>query len=293
MKKKKWPLYKTIVSVAIILLLIVAELIRSNHVPTITRYKISAPKLTGGFRVVFLADLHGREFGAGNARLLRLIAAEEPDIIVLAGDLIDSEADDGEVESVCAFISAAKEIAPVYLGMGNHEYNYMEAHGGTLAGGFEQAGAAVLDGAFTDAELNGSEVRIGGYEGYYRTPHMDTQDGEKQAAAWRFFKEFEDTGRFKLLINHIPTNWLDWEYRDKSPVDLVLSGHYHGGIVRIPFTGQGLFVPYVGWFPPYTKGLFEGETATCVLTTGLSGANGWPRLFNPPEIVTVDVVPGE
>ena len=71
----------------------------------------------------------------------------------------------------------------------------------------------------------------------------------------------------------------------------MLSGHYHGGLVRFPLIGKGLYAPYVGWFPPYTKGCFEGEAATCILSSGLAGANGVPRFFNTPEIVVIDVVP--
>ncbi|MBR0135429.1 MAG: hypothetical protein IJM18_04450, partial [Clostridia bacterium] len=114
----------------------------------------------------------------------------------------------------------------------------------------------------------------------------------RQSDDWRYFAEFEDTDRYKILLDHIPTNWLDWNYRDKYPVDLVLSGHYHGGVVRIPILDRGVYAPYVGWFPPYTKGMFEGEKATCVLTTGLAGAKGLPRFFNPPEIVTVELDAG-
>ena len=286
MKKK----YNCLLLLSLLLLALFAFL-HSNLSLTLTRYTLPSAKSSGSFRVVFLSDLHGREFGAGNRRLLKKIADEQPDIIAFVGDMIDEKADEAQVERVCALISAAVRIAPVYLCMGNHEYTYMGKTGASLAERLSQAGAEVLDAGYKDIELNGTPVRIGGYEGYYRTPHMDSADPEVQSASWRFFKEFEDTDRFKLLLDHIPTNWLDWEYRENTPVDLVLSGHYHGGVVRIPILGQGLYAPYVGWFPKYTKGCFEGAEATCILTTGLAGAHGFPRLFNPPEIVTVDVVP--
>ena len=66
---------------------------------------------------------------------------------------------------------------------------------------------------------------------------------------------------------------------------------YHGGVIRIPILEQGLFAPYVGKFPPYTKGMFVGEKATCVLSTGLAGSYGLPRFFNPPELVVVELSP--
>lgn len=272
--------------------LFAAELFYSNQSIAVSKYSISSDKLSAPFRLVFLSDLHGREFGESNARLLEKIAGEEPDIIVLAGDLFDRESDEEDIDRVCAFIAEAVKIAPVYFGMGNHEMGISKMAWAELAERIEQAGAVVLEAEYVDTEINGTPLRIGGYAGYYRTPQMDTSDAARQEELMRFFDDFEDTDRFKLLINHVPTNWLDWGYRDKAPVDLVLSGHYHGGVVRIPILDRGVYAPYVGWFPPYTKGMFEGEKATCVLTTGLAGAKGLPRFFNPPEIVTVELDAG-
>ena len=271
-----------------IFILFAAELIYSNLSLTVSRYALTSDKAAGAFRVVFLSDLHGREFGAGNARLLDKIAEEEPDIIALVGDIFDAVSDEEDVGRGCEFIKAATEIAPVYFCMGNHECNCLAAFP-DLPQRIAEAGAKVLDAEYVDTEINGTQVRIGGYAGFYRTPQMDTADREKREEYARFFDEFEDTDRFKLLLDHIPTTWLDWEYRDTAPVDLVLSGHYHGGNARIPFIGQGLYAPYVGWFPKYTKGCYEGEEATCILSTGLAGGKGWPRFFNPPEIAVVDI----
>ncbi|MBO4562935.1 MAG: metallophosphoesterase [Clostridia bacterium] len=282
---------RALLVICILLALICSEIVYSNFIVVISRYTVRSNKAAGGIRVVFIADLHGREFGADNSRLIKRIAEEEPDLIALVGDIIDSDADDEQIGRMCAFISAAADIAPVYFGMGNHEYTYIKAHGAALAERIEEAGATVLECGYLDMEINGTPVRIGGYGGYYRTPHMNRDDREREAEDMRFFEDFEDTDRFKLLLNHIPTNWLDWDYDDKTPVDLVLCGHYHGGIVRIPIAEKGLYAPYVGWFPPYTKGCFEGKTATCVLTTGMASANGIPRFFNPPEIVVVDICP--
>lgn len=280
------------VILSLLIIMLIAELLYSNFTMTVNRYTFRSGKVKGSIRLVLLSDLHGREFGESNARLLEKIAGEEPDIIVMAGDLFDRESDEEDIGRVCAFIAEAGKIAPVYFGMGNHEMGISGMAWEELAERIEQAGAVVLEAEYVDTEINGTPLRIGGYAGYYRTPQMDTSDAARQEELMRFFDDFEDTDRFKLLINHVPTNWLDWGYRDKAPVDLVLSGHYHGGVVRIPILDRGVYAPYVGWFPPYTKGLFEGEKATCVLTTGLAGAKGLPRFFNPPEIVTVELDAG-
>ena len=287
-KKRKW-LRRLCLVLALLLLLTGAELLYSNYALTVSQYTVSSEKAVGAFRIVFLSDLHGREFGTGNSRLLEKLAAEEPDLICLVGDIFNEDADEEELSRMCGLIRDAAALAPVYFCMGNHEYAYQKSHTGSLRERIEAAGAVVLDHEFLDLEINGTPVRLGGYEGYYHTPHMDTSDPEFQKTLLDFEAEFQDTDRFKLLMDHIPTGWLDWNYRDKLPVDLVLSGHYHGGVIRIPILEQGLYAPYVGKFPPYTKGQFAGEAATCILSTGLAGSYGLPRFFNPPELVVVDV----
>ena len=280
--------------IAIILLflsaLVAVELIRSNDALKVGRYTVRSEKMRTSIRVVFLTDLHGREFGKDNRRLLEKIAAEKPDLIALAGDIFNHDADADEIDRMCSFIQKASEIAPVYFGLGNHEAERVATYDGDLLERIRHSGAVVLEGEYLDTEINGTPVRLGGYMGYYRTPHLNTDDPVLMDKYNRFFDEFENTDRFKLLLNHIPTNWVDWNYTDKYPVDLVLSGHYHGGLIRIPFLEQGLIAPYVGLFPPHTKGMFVGSQATCILTTGLAGSR-LPRFFNPPEIAVVDILP--
>lgn len=289
-QRKKHRLRKGLLIVFVVLLLLfAAELLYSNYAIKISRYTVSSEKVSGSFRILFLSDLHGRSFGKNNRRLLSKIEAEKPDLICMVGDIVNRDADDEEVSAMCELIHAAAQIAPVYFSLGNHEASYIKANGTALADRLTAAGAIVLDNRYLDLSIRSTDVRIGGYSGCYRIPHMDTGDPEEQTRLTAFADDFEDTDRFKLLLNHIPLIWLDWDYRDRFPVDLVLSGHYHGGIVRIPILEQGLYAPYVGKLPPYTKGMFEGKKATCILTTGMAGQSGIPRFFNPPEIVVVSV----
>ena len=289
MAKKKKRLRGLCVVLALLLLLTGAELLYSSYHLTVSRCSVSSEKLEHPIRILFLADLHGREFGADNRRLLKKMEAEQPDLICMVGDIFNSDADEAEIAAMCALIRSASALAPVYFSLGNHESDYIKVHGAQVLDRIAEAGAVVLDNQYLDLSINGSSIRIGGYMGFYKTPHMNTADSEEQSRLRDFTEDFENTDRFKLLLNHIPTNWLDWGYRDKDPVDLVLSGHYHGGIIRIPILEQGLYAPYVGKFPPYTKGVFTGKEATCVLTTGLAGSCGLPRFFNPPELVVVDL----
>ena len=249
------------IALAILLTLTAAELVYSNYTLTVSRYTLRSEKVSSEIRVVFLTDLHGREFGKSNSRLLEKIAAEKPDLIALVGDIFNAKANDAEIGRMCSFIQKAAEIAPVYFGLGNHESERVTTYDGDLLERIRQSGAVVLEAEYLDLEINGTPVRIGGYMGHYRTPHLNTNDPVLMSWYERFFSDFENTDRFKILLNHIPTNWVDWDYTDMYPVDLVLSGHYHGGLIRIPFLEQGLVAPYVGLFPPYTKGMFTGSKA--------------------------------
>lgn len=254
---------------------------------TVVHYEVPA-ELTESIRVVQLTDLHGWEFGEENQALIELVAAQEPDLILMTGDMMDRSHENADV--ACALIEKLVPIAPVYFGYGNHEYAWMNNRGENLTPTLEAAGAVVLDIAYMDIQVNGQALRLGGYHGYYRQPHMFEVTEAQKAAQLAFCDEFEDTDRYKILLSHIPTAWIDWGYMDKYPVDLVLSGHYHGGQIVLPWLG-GIYAPYIGLFPPDTEGLFEGEEATCILSAGLGASPGIPRINNLPQIVVVDLQP--
>lgn len=260
---------------------------RCSRELAVVRYKVPA-ELSEPICIVQLTDLHSWEFGEENRELVELVAAQEPDLILMAGDMMDRSDENADV--ACALIEKLAPVAPVYFGYGNHEYAWMNARGESLTPVLTEAGAVVLDVEYLDVTVNGQELRIGGYHGYYRQPHMFPVTDEQKAAQLAFFDDFEDTNRYKILLSHIPTAWLDWGYLDKYPVDLVLTGHYHGGQIVLPWLG-GVYAPYIGLFPPYTEGLFEGEEAICILSAGLGSSLGIPRINNLPEIVVVELQP--
>ena len=260
---------------------------RSATVLTTVQYELET-ELTEPIRIVQLTDLHGKVFREGNEELIRMVVEAEPDMIMMTGDMLDRSDENADV--VCDLICALTGIAPVYYSYGNHEYQWMIAHGESLTPELEAAGAIVLDVAYMDLTFKGQDLRIGGYHSYYRQPHMFAISEEEKRRQLDFCADFEDTDRYQILLSHIPSAWLDWGYIDKFPVDLVLSGHYHGGQIRIPLLG-GIYAPEAGLFPDYTEGIYAGTQATCVLSTGLGASPGIPRFNNLPRITVVDLIP--
>ena len=255
---------------------------------TDTHYEVKAD-VTKPIRIVQLTDLHGRQFGENNCELISLVEEQSPDLIFMTGDMLSE--DENSLSGLCALISELSEIAPVYYSYGNHEIELMSSEDFDLKTPLEEAGARVLELEYEDVTVSGQELRIGGYSGYYRTPQMETTDEQLRVEKLAFADDFENTDRQKLLLAHIATSWTDWELIDNHPVGVVFSGHYHGGQIRLPLVNRGVYAPNVGWLPKYTKGVFEGECAICVLSAGLGSNVNVPRIYNPPEVVLVDLVP--
>ena len=286
MKKRKW--IWILLAPAVLALLCYLSVFLSARLFTVTKFRIYAP-LDQPLRLVQLSDLHNQEFGEDNARLIGRVRSLKPDLILMTGDMIN--ADDPDLSVILDLTQKMSQIAPVYFCYGNHETSWMKCFGADLRPDLEQAGATVLEAEFLDVDVRGDALRIGGYDGYYRAPVM-TQRGNKAQIRleMQFAEDFEHTDRYKILLNHIPTAWLDWEYRDDYDVDLVFCGHYHGGQIRLPLIG-GVFAPNVGYFPHYTKGLYASIPAKVVLSAGLGSDRKIPRINNPGEIVCVDLLP--
>lgn len=287
---------KAALAVAVLLLVLIAvwlgiSIYRSATELTVVRYEIPA-NVTQPLRIVQLSDLHSDVYGEDNADLIALVEAQAPDLIFLTGDMLNRKGSAGDVPPLCGLIARLAALAPVYWSDGNHERMFMDATGVELYDRLHEAGAVVLDDRYVDLTVNGQFVRIGGYYGYYGTPHMITDDPAEEAEQTGFFRDFENTQRLKLLLCHIPTAWIDWGYVDKYPVDVVFSGHYHGGQMRLPLVG-GLYAPYVGILPAYTRGVFAGSEGVCVLSAGLGSEPGIPRVNNLPEIVVADLIPAQ
>lgn len=287
MKRKK-HLVKITAATVICLTVFLAVLFGNAHISA-ESYSVSLQNLGGLVRIVLLSDLHGKSFGRENSRLIAKIQEQTPDAIFLDGDMIDRSADPTDVQELLRLIKRLHEIAPVYFAPGNHELEYMQTDTSLLTQ-VAEAGAVVVNDSYADVTLAGQPLRIGGTMGH--AFYFGRSEEEfSSSPEYQFLKAFEDTDVPKICLAHMPDTFIFNGAYNLWNVDLILSGHTHGGLIRLPFIG-GLYAPMQGWFPEYDQGYFRlGEHMQMVITSGLAGHGMIPRINNPPEIVVIDLVP--
>ena len=229
------------------------------------------PEEFDGFRIVQLSDLHGAEFGADNAALTERVAALRPDLIALTGDLVEKREDLPVTERLLPALSA---IAPTYFVSGNHEWGsgLMDELDGQLT----ESGVVRLANRWQSVSRNGKRILLCGVEDPNSYADMITP-----AELVSHLREEEGGETPVILLGH-RNNWV--EKYPELDVDVILCGHCHGGIVRLPFLG-GLFSSNASLFPTYDAGAYAGEKYTMIVSRGLGIVHGLPRIGNPPEIV--------
>ena len=263
--------------------------IGSQYGLEVTNYVLSSPKLTAPIRVVQLTDLHNSEFGESNERLVRMVTRQHPDLILMTGDMLNGRED--ETEIAVSLVRRLTEVAPVYFSYGNHEVTHERMFGRDLTALFEEAGATVLDRTYEDVTVNGQTIRLGGIYGYC-LPEKYYSSGEAKRWECEYLKEFQDTESYTLLLAHLPTCWIRNDNLDIWQIDCVVSGHEHGGQIRLPLIG-GLYAPDQGFFSGRSSGIYASQDyrRVMVLSRGLGSGVGVPRFNNVPEIVVVDILP--
>lgn len=228
-----------------------------------------------GCRIVVLSDLHGAEFGEDNADLFETVAEQAPEYIFYLGDLEDKYRgpEPGFAETVAAGLSA---IAPTHYVTGNHEWAIGDVP--ELKERLEAQGVTVLSNSFVTLERNGDTVVLAGIDdpnGYADQKPPETVAAEVYAACG---------DPFWMLLAHRNDHFE--EQYSLLGADLVLSGHGHGGIIRLPFT-DGLLSTDRTLFPSYTAGLYEANGSALFVTRGLGNSGPSFRLFNRPEVAVV------
>lgn len=247
-----------------------------NNGLMVTEYEYVSEKIPqdlDGFKIVQISDLHNKKFGAENKKLLEVIQKQEPDIIVVTGDLIDSNRTD--IEAAVEFMESAVTVAPVYYITGNHEEYVTTEEKELLLEEIERAGAVILDDKSIFLESGNS--------GFYLCGLADKSLAGNRLS--RMMEELDTEQEPVILLAHEP------QYLSKyssASVDLVLSGHAHGGQFRLPFVG-GLIAPGQGLFPKYTEGMHTEGNTTMIISRGLGNSIVPLRLFNHPEVVCVQL----
>lgn len=254
-----------------------------NNALTMSEYTVqteNVPKSFDGFVVIHLSDLHNKSFGKNQKRLLKKIKEQNPDIIVITGDLIDSNHPD--VDKGLSLVQEAVKIAPVYFVTGNHDNWLSDTNTFHLFQGLENCGAVVLKDetrklSAGDPEESMTLIGVDDDTLSYKSKLRETL---------ALLEEPEDTKGhrpFTLLLAHEPQLFPVYsEYE----MDLVLSGHAHGGQFRIPFVG-GFVAPDQGFLPEYTKGLYQKNGTQMIVSAGLGNSVVPQRLLNRPEIVKI------
>lgn len=262
-----------------VILILIAALIAWAAIDSrnidVTRFTVSgAPEAFSGFKIVQISDLHNAEFGTDNQKLIDILKSEAPDAIVITGDLIDARRTNTEIAE--SFARRCMEIADCYYVPGNHEARL----GGTYDA-FESA--LIADGV--NVLRNGS-VRIRKEMDAIRIIGVDDPAFAKASDAITNLDaalEALSSDDFTILLAHRPE--LIDEY-SKWGIDLVLSGHAHGGQIRLPGIG-GLYAPGQGFFPRYTSGNYTVGDTEMIVSRGI-GNSAFPlRVNDRPEVVIV------
>lgn len=248
----------------------------------VTDYEILSTKINNDVNILMIADVHDQHCKVKNL-IIDKIEQLEPDIILCAGDIIDNESESDK--STIEFLSSLSEISDVYMSLGNHELEYPDDK--QLIEDIKNTGAKVLDKEYQDIVVNGNMIRIGGmYDYAFSQETGDIDQATMKDDVYSFLTEMKQTSSFQLMMAHRPDSFI-FGNAYKWNFDLVVSGHYHGGQVILPYAG-GLYAPELGWFPEVDYGHYRLKDMDMIVTRGISSSNElFPRFNNPPEIVSI------
>jgi len=251
----------------------------------VVHYTVETPKVSSSVRLAVLTDLHESYYGEKQSWLIAAVDAVQPDAICFVGDIFDTE---GPHTAVSDLLDGIASIYPCYFVTGNHEFSagrfsdlcsLLERHGVTMLRG----DTAVFSANGQTITICGIDDPIGVREGEQGTLGPDTWQGQLSLIT----ESVRSNPYFSVLLAHRPERIEEYT---AVGADLILSGHTHGGQVRIPLVLNGLFAHNQGYFPKYAGGQYPLGSTTLLISRGLC-KNNLPRIFNRPELVIVDILP--
>lgn len=274
-KKHRWILPVLAILVALALIALDERLI-------LRTYTVASPKLTAEVRLAVVTDFHSSD----NADdVVAMVASCAPDAVLLVGDLFDDDTQNRPTERTLSLMRQLSAQYPCYYVSGNHEAwtGEMDA----LYQQTEEAGVTVLRMSSGVLTVRGQRIALCGIPDPYEMVFSGAPDTEEQI---RQAMENVDSADFTVLLAHRPELLAKYA---QFPLDLVVSGHAHGGQVRIPGVLNGLYAPNQGWFPKLAGGAYTQDGTTLIVSRGLAVRTRLPRIFNRPEVVLVRCVPAE
>lgn len=286
MKKRlsKKDLISVCTLIAVLLVLIIWTIWGNTAlmVSTVTVSSNRIPAAFNGFRIAQVSDLHNAVFGENNAELLQILSECKPNIIVVTGDLVDAEHTD--IDVALDFAKEAAQIAGTYYVTGNHEGSLSQYD--ELKTGLESMGVVVLEDASMQLEYNGEKVTLIGLSDPSFTLKGNMLGEVPAMVDTKLRGLIGDKDDYTILLSHRPELF---ETYVNCGVDLVLSGHAHGGQFRLPFIG-GLVAPNQGLFPKYDAGLYTKGDTNMIVCRGLGNSIIPIRFNNRPEIVLLELI---
>lgn len=275
-----------LLAACIALVLLIVWTVWGNSALEVNTYSIVSNRLPNsfsGFRIAQVSDLHNAQMGDGNEKLLAMLREAEPDIIVITGDMVDSYHTD--IDIALRFAEDAMQIAPCYYVTGNHEARI--AGYGELKTGLESTGVVVLENERIELERNGEIIALIGVDDpSFQTDYLM---GDSATVMSDALNRLVGNDAYTILLSHRPELFVTYA---ASGVDLVFSGHAHGGQFRLPFIG-GLAAPNQGLFPKYDSGLYTQGDTNMLVSRGIGNSIIPIRFNNRPEIIVVELLTEE
>lgn len=274
-KKHRWIL-------PVLAILVVLTLIALDERLILRTYTVVSPKLTAEVRLAVVTDFHSSDNADDVAAMTASCA---PDAVLMVGDMFDDDTQNRPTERTLSLMRQLSALYPCYYVSGNHEAwtGEMDA----LYQQTEEAGVTVLRMSSGVLTVRGQRIALCGIPDPYEMVFSGAPDTEEQL---RQALEDVDSADFTVLLAHRPELLAKYA---QFPLDLVVSGHAHGGQVRIPGVLNGLYAPNQGWFPKLAGGAYTQDGTTLIVSRGLAVRTRLPRIFNRPEVVLVRCVPAE
>lgn len=269
---------KRYVFLLIVLIIIIITIIQNTNIKK-TKYIVEnnkIPRSFDGFVIAQISDLHNSEFGENNSQIISILKEDRPDMIAITGDLIDSNHTDFDI--AITLIKSIKDIAPIYFVSGNHEA-WIESEFEKFEKDLRNEGVHILRNENIKIENSGGTINLIGLE----DPDFYGRGSYTADILLENLQNLIDLDEFNLLLSHRPELF---EGYLKNKVDLVLSGHAHGGQFRLPFIG-GLIAPNQGFLPRYDAGIFEKNNTKMIVSKGIGNSIIPIRFNNQPEVVYI------